>query len=89
MYPPRFVHTNFNPRIPYGMRQEMTKYAGKHAAISIHASRMGCDTGTMKTINGGNYFNPRIPYGMRPAASTAKDKDAHISIHASRMGCDP
>ena len=56
--------------------------------ISIHASRMGCDTLTFNDPTVPPYFNPRIPYGMRrpwpPTAATGLS----ISIHASRMGCD-
>ena len=36
------------------------------AQISIHASRMGCDTEQPTRRNAPAHFNPRIPYGMRP-----------------------
>ena len=37
-------------------------------AISIHASREGCDTGSGKSGRTDTYFNPRIPRGMRRAS---------------------
>ena len=37
-------------------------------SISIHASRMGCDTRTGTGPSTPTNFNPRIPYGMRPDA---------------------
>ena len=41
--------------------------------ISIHASRMGCDSSVVKDSVGRIIdFNPRIPYGMRPAFATEK-----------------
>ena len=33
--------------------------------ISIHASRMGCDSTAKSSARRDKYFNPRIPYGMR------------------------
>ena len=87
--------TNFNPRIPYGMRldnlpqiidsglfqsthpvwdatkEESCKRSWK--VISIHASRMGCDSSGSRRTNHPPYFNPRIPYGMRPAHLAAPD----------------
>ena len=56
---------DFNPRIPYGMRRRGLVVCRHPQKISIHASRMGCDSGNFKVT-----FRPRI------------------SIHASRMGCD-
>ena len=35
--------SNFNPRIPYGMRRHSQKGHPQPHQISIHASRMGCD----------------------------------------------
>ena len=57
--------------------------------ISIHASRMGCDTlDIARRAVTYRDFNPRIPYGMRPKHKTRKHGWTPISIHASRMGCD-
>ena len=36
--------SNFNPRIPYGMRLPRKRPQGAESIISIHASRMGCDS---------------------------------------------
>ena len=41
---------------------------GHWIAISIHASRMGCDAGRCRVRCFRCYFNPRIPYGMRRCA---------------------
>ena len=65
---PRGVAQDFNPRIPYGMRQP-EEHTKRHAnIISIHASRMGCDDSPARRMAAGRNFNPRIPYGMRRSA---------------------
>ena len=56
--------------------------------ISIHASRMGCDSDCRCKWRCRCHFNPRIPYGMRLLDHDAALPKARISIHASRMGCD-
>ena len=38
---------HFNPRIPYGMRRTSQNPVLQSSDISIHASRMGCDFGTL------------------------------------------
>ena len=43
--------------------------------ISIHASRMGCDTTRQHFKNHRQDFNPRIPYGMRPLDWTVGKRD--------------
>ena len=58
---------DFNPRIPYGMRPGGTFKRSLTSAISIHASRMGCDDDAEIRQHQRRDFNPRIPYGMRPA----------------------
>ena len=68
--------SNFNPRIPYGMRHVAWRDARLLVMISIHASRMGCDRRPTARPSAMRYFNPRIPYGMR-----------HSSHRASRS-CD-
>ena len=42
-----------------------TAYSLTFVGISIHASRMGCDTMLQTLHRPSAYFNPRIPYGMR------------------------
>ena len=63
----------FNPRIPYGMRLSAIIMPWRTSPISIHASRMGCDSfirfQRFMTPN----FNPRIPYGMRLSSWSAPD----------------
>ena len=101
---------DFNPRIPYGMRQARTcarcspcQFQSTHpvwdATFISHSA-------AIKPHD----FNPRIPYGMRRGQYTVKNlndtfqsthpvwdatgrqicaqADRAISIHASRMGCD-
>ena len=79
---------HFNPRIPYGMRPPTTPPTFPVTAISIHASRMGCDAVVARGVALSGDFNPRIPYGMRPAQVWRNRHHSAISIHASRMGCD-
>ena len=62
-------------------------HEGAHTVISIHASRMGCDTVSRFRFLFSGYFNPRIPYGMRRGKICGTVVSV-ISIHASRMGCD-
>ena len=62
--------TYFNPRIPYGMRRSLGFLIHRLDAISIHASRMGCDELWPHRLGSMPYFNPRIPYGMRRGPST-------------------
>ena len=50
--------------------------------VSIHASRMGCDTPFRSTLCSTQCFNPRIPYGMRlyascPAAPMTEFQSTH------------
>ena len=86
-YFPKLRVSYFNPRIPYGMRRAHITVEGL-ADISIHASRMGCDTGSCRNSRNYRHFNPRIPYGMRRDPLHADVRRFQISIHASRMGCD-
>ena len=60
----------------------------RQASISIHASRMGCDTMRISPESTSFHFNPRIPYGMRHLPCVCDIHCCKISIHASRMGCD-
>ena len=78
----------FNPRIPCGMRRESNRNKGYLSDISIHASRVGCDSACLLCVSLSHcYFNPRIPCGMRLALGYAIAV-LEISIHASRVGCD-
>ena len=60
-----WLDANFNPRIPYGMRQGHVLGVELQPVISIHASRMGCDRADGRPVGRTHHFNPRIPYGMR------------------------
>ena len=65
---------DFNPRIPYGMRLHKPTVPHQSTHISIHASRMGCDTRPRQQWSATGYFNPRIPYGMRPVIPTIRTR---------------
>ena len=68
------------------------------ANISIHAPRVGRDSGRSPAVLAGYDFNPRAPCGARPsviaqrgarpATATARARTAPISIHAPRVGRD-
>ena len=57
---------HFNPRIPYGMRQDNPRY--KHCYYLFQSTHPVWDaTGFIVGVRDQiDYFNPRIPYGMRP-----------------------
>ena len=82
------TYRDFNPRIPYGMRQRSFDFRCVIIAFqSTHPvwdATQAQDTQAWLDAN----FNPRIPYGMRLAAHVDLRRVAVISIHASRMGCD-
>ena len=80
--------SNFNPRIPRGMRHKIYHTTVIHDKISIHASREGCDHSFQINEYARNDFNPRIPRGMRPFGLSSIGAVTFISIHASREGCD-
>ena len=63
MYSVRCLH-NFNPHIPHGMWRDNLLITTLPIMISIHTSRMGCDSVTAVTENATAYFNPHIPHGM-------------------------
>ena len=57
--------------------------------ISIHASRGGSDTLSVKAVLLIFDFNPRFPWGKRhPDPALEWTKQERISIHASRGGSD-
>ena len=62
-------YENFNPRTPYGMRQDTYSHNLLVLMISIHAPLTGCDTLSLLLYSYQENFNPRTPYGMRPSAS--------------------
>ena len=51
----------------------------RHRGISIHASRMGCDTCPLRPCASSAHFNPRIPYGMRPARTPPSTPPTHFN----------
>ena len=79
---------DFNPRIPYGMRQRSFDFRCVIIAFqSTHPvwdATQAQDTQAWLDAN----FNPRIPYGMRQGHVLGVELQPVISIHASRMGCD-
>ena len=57
---------DFNPRSPWGERQNPRNYIQKFAVISIHAPRGGSDLWPTKKSARYSNFNPRSPWGERP-----------------------
>ena len=78
----------FNPRIPCGMRQLGDNLIDTILHVSIHASRVGCDSSGLSGLSGLSGFNPRIPCGMRRTFPSRQGRRRQVSIHASRVGCD-
>ena len=62
----------FNPRSPCGERPALCSAAYRVAAISIHAPRVGSDTGIGRVALHLTYFNPRSPCGERPTSELFK-----------------
>ena len=59
------------------------------AGVSIHAPRVGCDSGCLRLSRaGGGRFNSRTPCGVRQYFATPKSPSVNVSIHAPRVGCD-
>ena len=59
----RYLH--FNPRSPCGERQQRKHRKNHQQTISIHAPRVGSDTGTSQPVHNPVHFNPRSPCGER------------------------
>ena len=57
-------------------------------SISIHAPRVGSDTGGRMVFLDAYYFNPRSPRGERHGKTILLCYHAAISIHAPRVGSD-
>ena len=87
----QYVHsTNFNPRIPYGMRPNNASDSESSSDFNPripYGMRLRPCPGT-RPAHAHTDFNPRIPYGMRRGSSALDGLAVLISIHASRMGCD-
>ena len=79
--------TYFNPRIPYGMRLALCGDLTDRLLISIHASRMGCDS-----VRSPSWrvlaFQSTHPVWDATHLRQLGLAIPPISIHASRMGCD-
>ena len=60
----------------------------KARGISIHAPRVGCDTGGTVPFGYTTDFNPRTPGGVRRRFADDFRVGRFISIHAPRVGCD-
>ena len=78
----------FNPHIPHGMWPTISANLSAASWISIHTSRMGCDTPWEIVCRRFRYFNPHIPHGMWLFDHDRTIVNGGISIHTSRMGCD-
>ena len=62
--------------------------AGVTVAISIHAPRVGRDSGRATRTRTKSDFNPRAPCGARPRCYHGILQSVYISIHAPRVGRD-
>ena len=56
--------------------------------ISIHAPRVGSDSGISRRQEAALHFNPRSPCGERPQQTAPRKRRQLISIHAPRVGSD-
>ena len=80
--------SDFNPRIPYGMRLLARFQRQRFGQISIHASRMGCDIRHLECRNRARTFQSTHPVWDATGHKIVPVRSLVISIHASRMGCD-
>ena len=55
----------FNPRTPCGVRPGVAQCHNTPRQVSIHAPRVGCDTGQSSSAWIRTSFNPRTPCGVR------------------------
>ena len=62
---PRTGPPDFNPRTPCGVRRVVHHLTRTQGNISIHAPRVGCDSGPVPLMTTWWYFNPRTPCGVR------------------------
>ena len=84
----RCTGRHFNPRSPWGERRRRCKCYAPQKPISIHAPRVGSDSGGCATRRFAEYFNPRSPCGERRYECPVPVCSAAISIHAPRVGSD-
>ena len=73
---------------PFGHYHLGVQLQCSHKRISIHASRMGCDTPAGAFGWGMTSFQSTHPVWDATAESVTCQGCHRISIHASRMGCD-
>ena len=75
----------FNPRTPYGVRQNLFPQERIRLDVSIHALLTECDHFRNIPIGSAFRFNPRTPYGVRPSiASTPPPRKKFQSTHSLR-----
>ena len=80
---------NFNPRTPYGMRQNGFKFHYDDFFISIHAPLTGCDSDTMIRNVEFCCISIHAPLtGCDCDNCSSADFCISISIHAPLTGCD-
>ena len=78
----------FNPRAPCGARPAVLVELAFISNVSIHAPRVGRDSGDCSAGRGGVSFNPRAPCGARLDISIRARRRDGVSIHAPRVGRD-
>ena len=79
---------HFNPRAPYGARQQLPLVGKTALGISIHAPHTGRDVHGHAVPQRLHDFNPRAPYGARPSMGRKLRDLGEISIHAPHTGRD-
>ena len=64
----------FNPRSPCGERRDQGSHPAGNLPISIHAPRVGSDSGCCRSSNGPHDSNPRSPCGERRLHAAGVDE---------------
>ena len=79
---------NFNPRSPWGERQQPEEPKKPTPEISIHAPRGGSDSGCLPGTTTCAGFQSTLPVGGATLVVAPAAAEHHISIHAPRGGSD-
>ena len=78
--------TDFNPRSPWGERQDGTEAEEQNADISIHAPRGGSDVILAAALAVASLISIHAPRGGSDYTKEYIDRCKEISIHAPRGG---
>ena len=83
-----FLHFNFNPRTPCGVRLDMPYAAVAYSVISIHAPLAGCDRSARQGTRTRRQFQSTHPLRGATQLNASPFSTMAISIHAPLAGCD-